>query len=121
VVSYPEIDPQHVAQPNQELFARLLAQLLLQRLRCTLIMGKKKQFVNKNATGTHTFQVVHRSQRDPRLADGGSSSFVLQPVVPLNVQRREQDGGEGVYMDASRALQTLDEPAEPEPTEDDIL
>ena len=84
-------------------------------------MGKTKPFVNKNAAGTHTFQVVHRSQRDPRLADGGSTSFVLQPVVPLNVQRREQDGGEGVYMEAAHALQTLKEPPVPEPTEDDIL
>lgn len=85
-------------------------------------MGRKKQFINKNASGTHTFQVVHRSQRDPMLADGGSSSFVLQPVVPLNVQKRQQDGGESVYMDASRALRTLEDDDEPEETnEDEIL
>ncbi|KAJ3301324.1 hypothetical protein HDU76_005779 [Blyttiomyces sp. JEL0837] len=44
-------------------------------------MGKKKRsFIDKSKSVT--FQVVHRSQRDPSLADENASKLVLKPVVP---------------------------------------
>ncbi|KAJ3024150.1 hypothetical protein HKX48_005550 [Thoreauomyces humboldtii] len=42
-------------------------------------MGKK-QFIDKSKS-VH-YQVVHRSQRDPALADDESSKYVLKPVPP---------------------------------------
>ncbi|KAJ3376870.1 hypothetical protein HDU80_003698, partial [Chytriomyces hyalinus] len=44
-------------------------------------MGKKvKKFIDKSQS--LTFQVVHRSQRDPAMADNDSSKLVLKPVAP---------------------------------------
>ncbi|KAI9351987.1 hypothetical protein BDR26DRAFT_850171 [Obelidium mucronatum] len=44
-------------------------------------MGKKgKAFIDKSKA--LTFQVVHRSQRDPAMADNDSSKLVLKPVAP---------------------------------------
>ncbi|KAJ3202749.1 hypothetical protein HK099_001751 [Clydaea vesicula] len=40
----------------------------------------KKKFIDKNKSST--FQVVHRSQRDPRIADETASKLVLKPVLP---------------------------------------
>lgn len=50
-------------------------------------MGKKKPFINKNAEGTYSYRLVHRSQKDPLAADSESSPFVLQ-------QYEKKDGGE---------------------------
>jgi protein LTV1 len=41
-------------------------------------MGRRKQFISKKES--LRFNVVHRSQRDPRLADPEASDFVLQEV-----------------------------------------
>ncbi|KAI8610371.1 hypothetical protein BC830DRAFT_1146115 [Chytriomyces sp. MP71] len=44
-------------------------------------MGKKsKKFIDKSQA--LTFQVVHRSQRDPAMADMDASKLVLKPVAP---------------------------------------
>ncbi|ORY42756.1 hypothetical protein BCR33DRAFT_717949 [Rhizoclosmatium globosum] len=44
-------------------------------------MGKKgKSFIDKSKS--LTFQVVHRSQRDPAMADMDASKLVLKPVAP---------------------------------------
>ncbi|XP_031553215.1 protein LTV1 homolog [Actinia tenebrosa] len=56
-------------------------------------MGKKKKpFIDKKTA--HSFQVVHRSQRDPLQADQDSSRHVL---VPLNTEAQEssKDGEQG--------------------------
>ena len=86
----------------------------------TAAMGKKKQFVDRNAAGTYTFQVVHRSQRDPRLADEDASAFVLQPVVPLNVQKRGPEISARAYEEASTTLRSIPAPkAEARGNDDD--
>ena len=44
-----------------------------------LLQGKKKkQFIDKKSA--HSFQLVHRSQKDPLQADEESSKHVLLPV-----------------------------------------
>eukprot|EP00911_Craspedida_sp_UC1_P001750 UC1_evm1s1334 len=49
-------------------------------------MGKnKKKWVDKNAPGTHSFSLVHRSQKDPLAADSEASQFVLKPLEQKNV------------------------------------
>jgi len=39
---------------------------------------KKKQFIDKKSA--HSFQLVHRSQKDPLQADDESSKHVLLPI-----------------------------------------
>eukprot|EP00966_Prymnesium_polylepis_P169016 3907874-Prymnesium_polylepis.2 len=41
-------------------------------------MGKKKQFIDRSEAAT--FHLVHRSQRDPKIADPDAPQRVLQPV-----------------------------------------
>ncbi|KAI9207172.1 Low temperature viability protein-domain-containing protein [Polychytrium aggregatum] len=73
-------------------------------------MGKKKAFIDKSKA-VH-FQVVHRSQRDPKLADEDASKMVLKPVAPsMNVVKKGRydpkaiandlasEHGEGIYYD----------------------
>eukprot|EP00040_Diaphanoeca_grandis_P001507 m.18701 g.18701 ORF g.18701 m.18701 type:complete len:500 (-) comp12169_c0_seq1:116-1615(-) len=42
---------------------------------------KKKQFIDKNDPRTHSFSLVHRSQRDPLAADPDAPQVVLAPVA----------------------------------------
>lgn len=43
-------------------------------------MSKSKAFIDKS-NASH-FQIVHRSQRDPKIADDSSSKLVLKPLAP---------------------------------------
>lgn len=45
---------------------------------------KKKPFINKKDPRTHTFSLVHRSQRDPLAADPDANQLVLAPTLPAN-------------------------------------
>lgn len=58
-------------------------------------MGKKK-FIDKKAPGTHSFALVHRSQRDPLAADPEAPQLVLQPndgdaLVSIPPRRRSNE------------------------------
>lgn len=75
--------------------------------RFTAIMGRKKKFVDRNAATAHNFQVVYRSQHDMRIADEESSQYVLQPVVPLNVSKKQKDQGQESYHAAEEALNSI--------------
>ncbi|XP_019645219.1 PREDICTED: protein LTV1 homolog [Branchiostoma belcheri] len=72
---------------------------------------KKKKFIdNKNAV---TFHLVHRSQRDPLLADEDKPQHVLQEVSASSEKRREEQRKYGVYFeDEYDYLQHLKEPGE---------
>ena len=48
-----------------------------------LLQGKKKKpFIDKRSA--HSFQLVHRSQKDPLQADEESSKHVLLPIDSSN-------------------------------------
>eukprot|EP00049_Salpingoeca_infusionum_P012964 m.241121 g.241121 ORF g.241121 m.241121 type:complete len:607 (+) comp15317_c0_seq6:338-2158(+) len=44
----------------------------------------------KAAVVEQRFELVHRSQRDPRAADEGSTPYVFAPVAPGNAQKKAQ-------------------------------
>ncbi|CAH1255161.1 Hypp1469 [Branchiostoma lanceolatum] len=72
---------------------------------------KKKKFIdNKSAV---TFHLVHRSQRDPLLADEDKPQHVLQQVSASTEKRREEQRKFGVYFeDEYDYLQHLKEPGQ---------
>lgn len=74
-------------------------------------MGRKKKFIDKNAESTHTYHLIHRSQRDTRIADDESSRYVLQPSVPPNVARKQLDGGQQAYADSQKVIEAINQPA----------
>lgn len=45
---------------------------------------KKKNFIDKKDPNTYTFSLVHRSQRDPLIADPDAPQLVLAPTVSAN-------------------------------------
>ncbi len=47
---------------------------------------KSKPFIDKKAPGTYNFRLVHRSQRDPLIADEESSKRVLLQVDAPNTK-----------------------------------
>eukprot|EP00051_Salpingoeca_urceolata_P011286 m.139594 g.139594 ORF g.139594 m.139594 type:complete len:246 (-) comp17062_c4_seq1:510-1247(-) len=63
------------------------------------MVKKKKPFVNKNEAGTHSFRLVHRSQRDPLIADEHASPYVLQPVASPNKAARDEPPPPGLFAD----------------------
>ena len=65
-------------------------------------MGKKgKQFVDKKAPGTYSFRLVHRSQRDPLIADEESSKMVLLQTSGPPVAAAAGEGGAAAQAVAS--------------------
>lgn len=54
--------------------------------------GKVKKFVDKKDPKTHNYYLVHRSQRDPLIADEDSSQRVLLPFIPPNSKRADDHG-----------------------------
>ena len=60
-------------------------------------MGKKR-FIDP--TQASTFQIVHRSQRDVRIADEEASSLVLRPIPPsLNILKKNKFNGQFVVAE----------------------
>jgi len=58
-------------------------------------MGKKKKaFIDKKDPQSHTFSLVHRSQRDPLAADLAAPQYVLAPVSTQQGIKLEKEGGE---------------------------
>lgn len=55
-------------------------------------MGKKKPFIKKNAEGTYSYRLVHRSQKDPLAADEAASPFVLQQYEKKDEDTSAADG-----------------------------
>lgn len=58
-------------------------------------MGRKtKPFISKKTDKVHNFRLVHRSQRDPLIADEDAPERVLVPFTPSNQPRgAEEDAG----------------------------
>ena len=52
-------------------------------------MPHKRKGLRKNAEDTFTFRLVHRSQRDPRIADPQASPYVLVPVLSRKDKKRQ--------------------------------
>lgn len=59
------------------------------------VMGRKtKPFISKKTDKVHNFRLVHRSQRDPLIADEDAPERVLVPFTPSNQPRgAEEDAG----------------------------
>ena len=47
------------------------------------MVSKTRPFIDKK--NASTFQVVHRSQRDPKIADETASKLILKEVLKKNV------------------------------------
>uniref|UniRef100_A0A914WWE5 Protein LTV1 homolog n=1 Tax=Plectus sambesii TaxID=2011161 RepID=A0A914WWE5_9BILA len=90
---------------------------------------RKKQFVDKKTA--QTFRLVHRSQRDPLIADEDAGAHVLAPVqqqtknqnaAPKPTKRVEEEHKFGVYFDDNydylQHLRDVNEVARWEPVEE---
>eukprot|EP00053_Salpingoeca_punica_P013994 m.127046 g.127046 ORF g.127046 m.127046 type:complete len:118 (-) comp16353_c1_seq4:227-580(-) len=69
-------------------------------------MGKKlKKFVDKNAADTYNFRLVHRSQRDPLIANEESSKHVLLNIDRQSKLTRAAEAGGPTVDDVEREFE----------------
>merc|ERR1712066_301289 len=63
--------------------------------------GKKKKFIDKAVDNVVTFSLVHRSQKDPLVANENAPQKVLVPTVPTkkNASAKEEERKYGVFFD----------------------
>jgi len=54
-------------------------------------MGRRKSAFAKNPNDVRHFRLVSRSARDPKIVDPDATPNVLEPFVPVNIERRRPD------------------------------